>query len=364
MRSLFSIAVSLVLTGASAGLPAQANLPERLERAGKYVVDYQRSVSAIVSDEHYVQHLHGSASTTRDLRSEVALIAAGDSDWVFFRDVYRVDGVMVSDRQDRLTTLVTKPSADAGMQARRIADESVRYNIGNMSRTLNTPTQALAFLRSENQGRSTFRLGKRSSIRGVGVVELSFRETAIPRVIVTSDSAPAVGRVWIEPGSGVVVRTELSIESVGVVATFTVNYATQPALSLWLPVEAQRRRRPTRWNRSLMVTPPTAVSAGLPSTRTPSFDRRDSRACGHDVRLRGEDLSPTLFPTEHLRFDVAEPLSSPHALSEPRLFGVRRQAIRAHGSQLAKLPAVPVVNILLKRRLQSVGCRRQAGVVV
>jgi hypothetical protein len=132
----------------------------------------------------------------------VALVAVGQAEWLMFRDVYEVDGRSVHDRQDRLEALFLKPTAELARHARRIADESARYNLGDVTRTLNTPTLPLAFLRLENQNRSTFQLGGRRTIDDVETQELRFQEVGMPRLILTSDNAAAAGSAWVAPASG------------------------------------------------------------------------------------------------------------------------------------------------------------------
>lgn len=215
----------------------QLRLEDLLQAVGRYVREYERSFSAVVSREHYLQRARsGGTEEVRRLRSEVALVAVGDANWFLFRDVYEVDGSAVRDRVDRLAALFMKPTTDLAMQAKRIAEESARYNLGAITRTVNTPTQALAFIRFESQSRSAFRLGGRTTIDGVETREVRFQETGMPRMILTRDAAAAVGRFWVVPDSGIVVRTELTISSASAAAVFTVNYARQQRLSLWVPI--------------------------------------------------------------------------------------------------------------------------------
>jgi hypothetical protein len=213
-------------------------LGKLLETLGRYVDDYERSFSAVVSAEHYTQRaLTGGVRETRNLRSDVALVAAGDAGWVMFRDVYHVDGTAIRDRDDRLASLFLKPTADSGLLAKRILDEGARYNVGTIVRTVNTPTQLLAFIRSANQPRSRFQLGGQRRVDGVETRELRFQETGTPRLIVTRDDAAASGRVWVVPAAGTVVRTELRLKSAGVSALWVVTYVRQDSLALWAPVE-------------------------------------------------------------------------------------------------------------------------------
>jgi hypothetical protein len=136
-------------------------LAQILEKAGTYVGGFERQLTGIVSEERYLQVIIGAR---RELKSDFLLVpVAGEARYVEFRDVFEVDGRPVRDREDRLTRLFLDPSASASAQLRAIAEESARYNIGRIQRTVNIPTLALVFLRTENQATVTFTLTNRTT---------------------------------------------------------------------------------------------------------------------------------------------------------------------------------------------------------
>lgn len=236
-----------VLAGAGALLAATGQEPtsldELLRRAGAYLVDYTRQVTAVVAEERYEQVAIMSPPLTmrkRLLRSDVLVIANEEVGWVGFRDVFEVDGSAVRDRDDRLARLILKPAADTLRQARRIADESARYNVTfeerDLHRTSNMPLTPLRFLWPQNQSRSTFKIDRAASVDGVRTVIVEFRETGLPRIISTADRAPAHGRFWIEPNSGRIFRTELSFTTQNVTTKFIVTYAPEHKIGLQVPV--------------------------------------------------------------------------------------------------------------------------------
>jgi hypothetical protein len=232
-----------------------------LQAAGRYMAAYQREFSIVVSRESYQQRVQtGGKVETRHLRSEVALVAIDAANWILFRDVYEVDGRTIADRSDRLTQLFLKPAADAGVQARRILEDGARYNLGPITRTLNTPTQALEFIRSENQSQSSFRLAGRARVDGVETYDLRFEETATPRMIMTRDAAAASGRFWVAIDTGAIVKTELRIRSLGMLATLTVNYAKHDKPPMWVPIRMIESYEPAERSSSrLDVDAPVAV---------------------------------------------------------------------------------------------------------
>ena len=139
-----------------------------LARAGAYVVEFQRQLSGIVAEEHYVQDVRYPLATStrvnpllarhRELTSDLLLVKPVGADrWIQFRDVFDVDGKAVRDRNERLMQLFLAPDASSAAQVQRIADESSRYNIGNLYRTMNVPVLALVILDPVNQARFKFK---------------------------------------------------------------------------------------------------------------------------------------------------------------------------------------------------------------
>ena len=93
----------------------------------------------------------------RHLVSEFLLMRVqGVDEWVGFRDVFEVDGRQIRDRQDRLASLFLSDTTAALAQARDIAQESSRYNLGSATRTINVPTSTLFYLHPSNIRRSRF----------------------------------------------------------------------------------------------------------------------------------------------------------------------------------------------------------------
>ena len=215
-------------------------LEQVLTAGARYVETYQRAFSAVVSEELYTQRLVGPIASPggdrRTLRSDVLLMHVKNAGWVTFRDVLEIDATKVRDRDDRLVALIVKPPPDAGTQLVRIAEESARFNLGPVSRTLNTPFLALVFLTADGQPRSGFRLVRTARVDGQATAEVEFTEQAEPRLILTRDNARATGRFWISPDTGAVLRSELSVTSGGSAVKVLVNYKLQERLSLLVPV--------------------------------------------------------------------------------------------------------------------------------
>lgn len=244
-----TLCVLSCLASAGLGLPARAQGPglaDLLHAAAAYLTGYERQISLVVSEESYTQVSRGSGLAvleSRVLKSDVLVINGGTAGWFGFRDVYEVDGHAIRDHQDRILDLMTSPSPDPLAQAKRMADEGARYNIGGIVRTINMPTFALVFLRGAEQGRSTWTRGGTGRINGRPVVELRFAEQVTPRLITSKDAAAAGGRFWVEPDSGRVVRSELRLESMGISANVTVTYGADPKLEPWVPLSMDESYR-------------------------------------------------------------------------------------------------------------------------
>jgi hypothetical protein len=249
---------------------SQEHSPEldaALDAAAKYIDEYEHRVSAIGAEEEYEQATQRptggvvrgdllsargapdrnapTATLTRKTRANIMTIGMGARGWVSFRDVFELDGHAVRDRIERLSRILQNVNPDSLEQARRIADESARYNLDpegtRIDRTINVPMTALYFLRAANQPRSVFTLGKPDRVAGVECVVLQFVEQGRPRLIRTGDDAPARGTFWIDMAhGGRILKTELRMQSAGaggriVRAAATVTYARVDKLDLWVP---------------------------------------------------------------------------------------------------------------------------------
>lgn len=210
-----AVAVSfMTVVGALAQPSAEPTLDEVVRRLGAYAASYGEEASLIVAVERYTQYATTEAGMRpRQLEAEFALVkTAGAVGWTGFRDVVKVDGSAVRDRDDRLLTLLSDSSRPLS-EARRIADESARFNIGAFVRNLNVPTTTLLFFHPSNLSRFTFKLKGRKTIDGTRTWELTFREHARPTLVMTraGKDVPCEGSLWVVPEDGRVVRTRLRL---------------------------------------------------------------------------------------------------------------------------------------------------------
>jgi VWFA-related protein len=235
-------------------------LAAMLDRIGRYVLDYQRTLAGIVAEEHYLQEMgNGLAGTQgrpdaantrqRRLRSDLLLVRPDDR-WIQFRDVFEVDGRPIRDRDERLYKLFVTNVSGAQDRANAIQEEGARYNIGPAMRTINVPILALAFLEPDRQSRFSYKRNKVSAsdtIEGApaegDIWEIEYRETGRPTLVRAAGDRdlPSRGRVWVDGKNGRVLKTELISEDAQIRAEVTVLYRIDAALPA--PVPAQMRER-------------------------------------------------------------------------------------------------------------------------
>ncbi len=257
VRSVCALAVSiaaLAVRPTAQNAPPQLPLDAILRNAGAYVEKLVSDASGLVLEEDYAQQVRVQVVTTRHLRSDLTVMVDHDENWIEFRDVFEVDDKPVRDRDDRLIKLFASPSPDARAQARRIIAEGSRYNLDvasmRISRSINLPMTALRFLWPTSQSRSRFNRTGYANVSDHRTAVVEFRETAKPRIIGSSDDAASRGTLWIEPDTGMVLRTQLQLttarDRAQTAATITVNYALDPKIAIWLPHAMEERYEVTR----------------------------------------------------------------------------------------------------------------------
>jgi hypothetical protein len=210
-----------------------------------FAEQYLRDAPSLVAHEEYVQNATYARGgerqvTTADL---VMVRIGGAAGWISFRDVLTVDKRRVSDREERLLKLLQSPAPNALTQARQIAQESARFNLGRITRTMNVPDMALEYLQPKHAARIRIEPLRNETIDGRPVVVLRFTEATGPSVIrsLVGRDLLARGRVWAEPGSGAIVRTELLIEDRSSKGTSTVDFGMEPRLGIRVPIKMTER---------------------------------------------------------------------------------------------------------------------------
>jgi len=265
-----AVAALFVAVSAVSVLAAdEPTLGEVLARAGAYVAAYQKNLQGIVAEETYLQNVLTSRSggaggrgrmsrEGRQLKSDLLLVKLGHDDWwLQFRDVFEVDRRPIRDRDQRLYKLFAK--ADARAQAETIQNESARYNLGPVMRTINIPIMALLFFEPGVQDKIKFEQGKAGNVKRFSdlaaaedIWMIEFVETGPSTMVMGANNhgIPSHGRVWLDSTNGRILRTEMISEDTELRALIEVTYKSETGLSFLVPGEMREiynvRRSETR----------------------------------------------------------------------------------------------------------------------
>ena len=190
-----------------------------LDKMAQYVATYGEKASLFVGVEKYTQNVtfagQNAPAVPQKLVAEFAIVKApGDIGWVGYRDVVEYNGDKVSDRRDRLVSILTDMSADSTMVT-KLANESARYNIGPISRNFNTPTSTLFFFYPANLPKFLFTKKGTKKIADVETWELNFKETQTPTIVRTRSGkmVPLEGTLWISPADGAILKSRLTLRN-------------------------------------------------------------------------------------------------------------------------------------------------------
>jgi len=256
----FAVACAAPVAAMVAGATQAPTLAEVVDRVSAYVREYEQRFSALVAEERYVQELtisgvpslgggnlsqsnpgggipvSSSGSVRRVLKSDYLIARLEDGGWMPFRDVYEVDGSRVADRSDRLATLFLKPGATAVEQAMQIMIDSTRHNLGSTARSISIPILGLMLLHADVRNRMDVTHDRDEVIEGRSYWVLGVRERQRPALIKTlGGDLPLTALLWVDPLTGLVGRTTLSVEDDVVQGTVTATYRPDSRLGFWVP---------------------------------------------------------------------------------------------------------------------------------
>jgi hypothetical protein len=265
VRAISLAVVMTLAVSVRAQNATDTDLEQLLARATWYSIDFVNKLSQVVSEERYIQDSsvalptvpimgmgRGGASALssqprgtakhRELRADFLIVKASGDMWSPFRDVFEVDRIPVRDREERLAKLFLNKTdrADSNDEnARAIAEESARYNLGAVQRTINNPVFALLFLQPDIRSHFKFTPGKPDRKAGDDVRIVEYVEELRPTVITggAGRDMPAFGRFWIENATGRVVKAEVRVEVSDVKANLTTTFRTDERLGIDVPVE-------------------------------------------------------------------------------------------------------------------------------
>lgn len=210
-----------------------------LDRFATYLTSYSQAYSATVATERYTQNYRSQSVT---LESEFAMVRVpGGREWLGFRDVLRVNGKDVTGRAGRLAELLANPAGLSMVVASRIAEESARFNIGRVRRTVNNPAIVLEILDPRHHPRFRFWVGGEDRIGGIPAWVIRFAEHGRPTIVRDSGGRdePVDGRAWIDPERGTLLRAALRINISDLTREalhLDVAFGFEKPLEMWVPV--------------------------------------------------------------------------------------------------------------------------------
>lgn len=249
---LRAVCVALVGFGAVAG--PQAEEPPRLRdvlaRAGEAAEQFGVALQGVVARETYRQtvrpwtgqpfeaQVDGPVLETRRLVSSLLLVHDAATPWQLHRDVVTVDDVPVADRQDRLSALFAGRSGDPRQRLREITEESARYNLGHVTRTINIPTFPLLVVHPTHHERFRFSDGGRSREAEVDVRRVAFREKGRPRLVrgERGRDVELRGLLVIDERTGELVRATVTPHAGHLRSALEVSFARVAGLPRRVPV--------------------------------------------------------------------------------------------------------------------------------
>jgi hypothetical protein len=273
--ALMALGASVAIQGAAAQERPSPPLALVLSRAATYVETFADRVSGFVTAETYVQDVmpainrFGSrpggtrpytGAVHRELKSDLLLVRPiGADGWMQFRDVTEVDGKKLKDRNDRLARLFLEPSKSTAAQARKIMNESSRYNIGDIERNINLPVLALVVLDRNMQPGFEFTLEKPDTRHELppsisapdDAIVVAFRETQMRTMVASPQgkNMPASGRFWLDRSTAQVFLSEIGVEDLWLRALIHVRYGVTEGIDVPVP-QAMHERYDNKLNGS------------------------------------------------------------------------------------------------------------------
>ena len=233
----------------TSGKPAPADV---IERARANWTAFEAELGSILADERYRQEARWprapevDGSVIRVIQSEVFLFRVPNStEWASFRDVQSVDGTPPNDRAPSVRETLADTSLPLNVRVGRLVEASARYNLGDIERTINTPTFAPIVLRPEHAKRFRFVQESNTVVGEIAAVVLRFDETVRPTIVRgrgTRDQ-PMRGRLWLNPSTGEVLRSTLEFvdRRSALTATIEVEYSVDSNLGLRVPKNMRER---------------------------------------------------------------------------------------------------------------------------
>jgi hypothetical protein len=162
-------------------------------------------------------------------------------EWIGVRKVNLVDGFKVKSSEKSFESMMDDSPAGIFRRIGALREEAGHYDIGGVLRQDNVPTFALTVLRTAESPRFRFSSNGTEKINGVLTWKVTFHEEQAPTLVVGIQHQwlYSWGILWIEPGSGRVLKTEFDIENSTskeqAKGRTTVTYTENKKLGFYVP---------------------------------------------------------------------------------------------------------------------------------
>ena len=243
--------VAVLITGVALGAAAPP-ADDVVNRAREFWTGFEAELGSVLADEYYRQEARWpkapkvGGTVVRELQSEMLLFRVPESvEWVAFREVQSVDGAPPSDIAPSIVETLADTSTPLDARVGRLVNASARYNLGDIARTINTPTFAPIVLRPAHAKRIRFTRDSDAVVDGVVAAVVRFDETARPTIVRGRGgrNVPMRGRLWLSPSTGEVIRSSLDMADgrSGLTGKIEVEYALDANLGLRVPSVMRER---------------------------------------------------------------------------------------------------------------------------
>jgi hypothetical protein len=252
---MVAVAATGVIFSASPQLAAQKvaapSAQALLDAASDYVRSAYPKLANIVATEEYVQERRIEAKAKRVLRSEFLVVQhpIDKQNWLAYRDVLEVDGKKLENHQERLQQLFVRPTIENWMLVGEIASASQQYHLEGANISVTNPFVVVALVDRFYRPRVQFKLGKEDKDVGRNVWTLTFQEPEAKEVVTVNGAQTlrnvepllqkvlARGTVWIEDGTGRILKTQLRMGDGLGAPTSATTFRYDDKLGVAVPVE-------------------------------------------------------------------------------------------------------------------------------
>ena len=209
-----------------------------INKAVEYLKTYKESLKYVLADESTSQRVFnalGREVARRETSGEYFMTyLEADGGWIGVRDIAKVDGAPVENR-DNLRDLLTQ--ASFARIGRQLVERNSRYNIGSILRTFNDPMMPLLILDDKHRVRCKFEVKKLEGKSAGPSVTLAFNERDEPTLVKTADGRRiySKGEFKIDATTGRVESATISLKDGATTATMTTVFTEDEKLGLWVP---------------------------------------------------------------------------------------------------------------------------------